>query len=180
MKGVFSILQEDGMKILVFSDSHGDIFNMKDALKRHRKAEVVIFCGDGHSDIQEIQRQFPDKMYLCVKGNCDWYCDFPLLATINLCGKKLLITHGHVQSVKDTFYRLLTLAKQEQADIAVFGHTHTRLTTVEDGILLVNPGSIGYHEEYSTIDIAESDGTITVSEYPYNQYGDVVVRPMPS
>ena len=49
------------MKILVFSDSHGNDHRMALAVKKHKTAEVIIFCGDGHRDIEDLQRTFPKK-----------------------------------------------------------------------------------------------------------------------
>ncbi len=163
------------MKLIAFSDSHGDHMPMLAALKKHPKTEVVIFCGDGHHDIREVQKAFPDKLYLTVKGNCDWYCEFASVQTITLCGKKLLITHGHLQRVKETMMRLAYLGHQEHADIVVFGHTHDQVTFLDSKMLMVNPGSIGYNGQYSTIDIEENTGKITVYEFPNSKYGPVTV-----
>lgn len=164
------------MKILVFSDSHSYTSEMSRVLRKTKGVDVVAFCGDGHKDLSQMQQKSPDKLYLAVKGNCDWYCDFAALQTITLCGKKLLLTHGHYQYVKQDLHHLLSLGHQEQADIILFGHTHHQLTTVEEGILLVNPGSIGYDNCYSLIDIDEPTGRIVVTEYPDNQFGPVIVN----
>lgn len=163
------------MKLIAFSDSHGDHMPMIQALRKHRNAEVVIFCGDGHNDIREVQKSFPDKMYLTVKGNCDWCCEFANVQTITLCGKKLLITHGHIQRVKESMMQLTYFGNQENADIVVFGHTHQQVTFLESKMILMNPGSIGYNEQYSTIDIDEKTGKITVNEFPHNKYGTFTV-----
>ena len=164
------------MKIIVFSDSHGSFDEMSRALRRHKGIDVVAFCGDGHRDILEIQKQFPDKAYLAVKGNCDWYCDFANLITITLCNKKILVCHGHMQGVKEGLNRLVYLGQQEKADIILFGHTHHQLTTAESGMLILNPGSIGYNSTYSIVDIDENSGTITANEYPNDKYGPVIIK----
>lgn len=164
------------MIILVFSDSHGSASEMNRIIRRNKSANVIAFCGDGHGDIEKLQAQYPEKQFYCVKGNCDWYCDFPSLLTVTLCGKKFVITHGHCQYVKQGTDHLVSLGRQENADIILFGHTHSQLTTVEDGILLVNPGSVGYHSEYTTIEIDEKTGRITVREFPDEQYGPVIIN----
>lgn len=164
------------MKILVFSDSHGHSQAMSSAIRRHKSAEVIVFCGDGHRDIAELQERMPDKMFLRVKGNCDWYCEDPLMMTFTLCDKKLLITHGHAQYVKEGLSRLIALGHQEKADILLFGHTHRQLTTADGNMLVMNPGSIGFDETYGMIEIDETTGKITANEYPDSQFGPVVIR----
>lgn len=164
------------MKILVFSDSHQDENKMRIAMIKHKKAKAVFFCGDGHSDIEEIQREFPDKKYFIVKGNCDWYCDYPSVIVTDLCGKKILLTHGHIHGVKESLSRLVFFGQQEKADIILFGHTHHQLTTAERGMLIMNPGSVGFGGYYGVIDIDEKSGKITAVEYPDSQYGPVVIN----
>ena len=48
-------------------------------------------------------------------------------------------------------------ARAKNADIALFGHTHRGLTRYEDGLYLMNPGSLtraGEHS-YGIIDITD-------------------------
>jgi predicted phosphodiesterase len=37
------------MKILVFSDTHGDVTKMERAIRSHSDAEVIIHCGESFS-----------------------------------------------------------------------------------------------------------------------------------
>lgn len=163
------------MKIIAVSDSHGSTSELADIIKKHRRAEVVLFCGDGHSDLAAVRASFPDKMFYAVKGNCDWYCDFPLVEEVTLCGKKILLTHGHMHGVKEGYYRICAFGHSQNADIVVFGHTHKQLTTVDGNMLLMNPGSVGYRGSYSIIEINEKTGRITVTEYPNSEFGPVVL-----
>ena len=156
------------MKIIAFSDSHGDHFNMEKALRKHSDAEAVIFCGDGHNDINDVMKHHPDKTFYCVKGNCDWCCQF--------AGKKILVTHGHVQRVKESLMQLTYLGEQEKADIVVFGHTHQQLTVFESNIILINPGSVGNAGQYTTIEINEATGETTVKEFPHSKFGIFTIK----
>ena len=63
------------MRILVLSDSHGDIYAMKKAIDAQPTAEAVIFLGDGYMDFEKCKPLFQDKRVYCVKGNNDFYCD---------------------------------------------------------------------------------------------------------
>ncbi len=163
------------MKIIVFSDSHGDLTVMRSALKKHRSCEIVIFCGDGCSDIQKLRLDFPDKAFFSVCGNCDWYCSEPNFQQIELAGKKIFFTHGHMFGVKQSCDRIINVGKQNGSDIILFGHTHKQMTSVEGGILLLNPGSAGYGGKYSIIEIDEKNGKIKATEYPDDDYGPVII-----
>ena len=164
------------MKIIAFSDSHGDHFNMEKALRKHSDAEAVIFCGDGHNDINDVMKHHPDKTFYCVKGNCDWCCQFANLVTFTIAGKKILVTHGHVQRVKESLMQLTYLGEQEKADIVVFGHTHQQLTVFESNIILINPGSVGNAGQYTTIEINEATGETTVKEFPHSKFGIFTIK----
>ncbi len=164
------------MKIIAFSDSHGDHLNMEKALRKHSDATAVIFCGDGHNDITALQKNHSDKTFYCVKGNNDWCCQFANLITVTLGGKKFIITHGHVQRVKESLMQITYLGQQENADIAVFGHTHQQLTVLESNIILINPGSVGYAGQYTTIEINEATGETTVKEFPHSKFGTFTVK----
>ncbi len=163
------------MKFLVFSDSHGDMAAMSSVMRKHRSAEVVMFCGDGCNDLAKLRMDHPDKAFFAVSGNCDWYCSEPNYQVLELAGKKIFITHGHMFGVKQSTERLINVGRQNGCDIVLFGHTHKQLTTVEGGMLVLNPGSIGYGGRYSIIEIDEKTGKIKATEYPDDDYGPVII-----
>lgn len=164
------------MKMIVFSDSHGDTTVMRSALKKHnRRTDVVAFCGDGWRDLAEIRNEFPDKAYFSVRGNCDWYCNEPLFQEFELAGKKIFMTHGHMFDVKMGSSHIVNYGRSNGYDILLFGHTHKQLTSVEGSMLLLNPGSVGHGGNYSIIEINEQTGKIKATEYPYNDFGPVIL-----
>ena len=163
------------MKFLVFSDSHGDMAAMSSVMRKHRSAEVVMFCGDGCNDLAKLRMDHPDKAFFAVSGNCDWYCSEPNIQEFEVAGKKIFMTHGHLFGVKQGTDRIISLARQNGYDIVLFGHTHKQLTSVEGGILLVNPGAVGYSDSYTIIDIDEITGKIKAVEYPDNDFGPVII-----
>lgn len=143
------------MRILVFSDSHGVYHDMRCVVKKHPEIDVIVFCGDGAEDIDEIRREFSQKAVIAVRGNRDFCTQNPNVETITLEGKKLFITHGHIYNVKYGLYNLACAAREAGADIAVFGHTHQPTEIYDDGLYLFNPGSImGYDGTYGIIDIS--------------------------
>lgn len=162
------------MKILVLSDSHGKTTELETAIRLNSAAEVVIFCGDGHSDIEDMRYIFPNKMFISVRGNCDWCYNAPDKEEITLCGKKIFITHGHIYDVKQGLSRITAYGHSINADIVLFGHTHQQIVTVDGSMLIMNPGSLGYSAEYGIIEIDDS-GKITAQEYPPYSLGKATI-----
>ena len=139
------------MKCLIFSDSHGRCDYIKKALRLHPDAEVVFFLGDGVGDLEEIKAQYPQKAFLAVYGNCDYYrilgsAPLDAVGEIQLLGKRIVYTHGHLFDVKFSLVALSQLAKARCADIVLFGHTHKaceQYIAEPHPHYLFNPGSIG-------------------------------------
>lgn len=156
------------MKCLCFSDSHGYTYYMKRALAAHPDCEVVFFLGDGLSDAEMLAMSDPTKSWLFVRGNCD-YRSFlsgekvEKVASITLMGKKIVYTHGDLYGAKYGSDGLLLLAERTDADIVLFGHTHSPFEkyfdTEKRGVYLFNPGSIG-----SDFASAPSYGVITLTD----------------
>ena len=89
------------MKILVFSDSHGNLSNLELILTQYREnTEYVIHLGDYDSDISEMKTPFPNYKYINISGNCDWGNFTPSEKFFSLRGKNFFITHGHKYRVK--------------------------------------------------------------------------------
>lgn len=130
------------MKILVFSDSHGNTTKMFHALEKHRDIELVFHCGDCTKDISEPQAIYPTRIFEAVRGNCDTFGAFPLEKNLQLAGKSILITHGHPYGVKSGMTTLISKGIQGKYDAIVFGHTHIPYVEWTNSFMLVNPGSI--------------------------------------
>lgn len=137
------------MKCLVFSDSHGNNSLISRALMKHPDAEVVFFLGDGLSDINDLASLDNERMWIAVKGNCDFSGIFmnrvaDKTEEITLMGKKIVATHGDLYNAKYGTEGLVSLAHSRGADIVLFGHTHIRHEEYVDGehpFYLFNPGS---------------------------------------
>ena len=56
----------------------------------------------------------------------------------------MLVTHGHYYFVSRNHDRLVEKAREDNCQIAMYGHTHTPVIEEEDGILVINPGSLTY------------------------------------
>ncbi|MCL2408975.1 MAG: metallophosphoesterase [Oscillospiraceae bacterium] len=130
------------MKILVISDSHGNTPACIQAV-RLINPELILHLGDYDSDCAAILREFPDIPIKAVKGNCDPTSNRPEALEFEAAGKKFFITHGHLHAVAATPNLIVAAAKSKNTDVALFGHTHNPCYEINDGTVLVNPGSIG-------------------------------------
>ena len=90
----------DTLKLVLFSDSHGNVANMADVV-RLEHPDRVLHMGDLARDAEELARQFPDIPVTYVPGNCDGRRpDLPDERRFTLEGCKILMTHGHTYHVK--------------------------------------------------------------------------------
>ncbi len=142
------------MKVLVCSDSHAGIINIRRMLDMHPDAEAVFFLGDGIADFYALKNRYPAIAFIAVKGNWDttygdMYNARPT-EEITLEGKRIFACHGHTYRVKDGLATLTQAARSRQADIVLFGHTHRRcemyIPAEKEGerpLYIINPGAIG-------------------------------------
>lgn len=147
------------MKILVFSDSHGESALMSNIISAMREEiDMVIFAGDCVSDFTDFQYIFPDKVFYCVKGNCDYGNHEPAERLIDAGEKKIFLTHGHMYGVKSGHMRIMEEAHRHGADICLYGHSHEPAIYIEQEVYFMCPGSISeprrvYYPTYGLIDI---------------------------
>lgn len=134
------------MKILVLSDSHAARSFMRLAVCAV-KPDAIIHLGDYYEDAEVIAQENPHIPVHQVPGNCDRFrCDpsLPLVLCYDVCGVRLYMTHGHLQAVKSSRYRLLAEARAMKAQAALYGHTHVPdCYRDEDGLWVLNPGTCG-------------------------------------
>ena len=130
------------MKVLICSDSHTRLDYFQKVMELE-KPELVIFAGDHSTDALDISLIYEEIPFKIVRGNTDFSdrkTEDELKFEIN--GKKVLLTHGHLQWVKSSLNELEIRAKEEEVDICIFGHTHRELEIEKDGILYLNPGAL--------------------------------------
>lgn len=130
------------MKVLICSDSHTRLNYFQEVMELE-KPELVIFAGDHSTDALDISLIYEEIPFKIVRGNTDFSdrkTDDEIKFEIN--GKKIFLTHGHLQRVKSSLNELEIRAKEEEVDICIFGHTHRELEIEKDGILYLNPGAL--------------------------------------
>lgn len=140
------------MRLLVLSDSHGDAAAVRLALARQPDVQNVFFLGDGIRDLAGIRPEAGRRNCFVVRGNNDFGCQEPLEALEELRGKRIFYTHGHTYQVKYGDGALRGAARSAGADIVLYGHTHRPVTDYEDGLYLMNPGSLR-DGAYGVVDI---------------------------
>ncbi len=161
------------MKILVFSDSHGRFHNMKKAIDLHPDAKYILHLGDGLADLDFIDT----KKHTVVKVNGNYEDAFSRninglpFALVEIENARIFMCHGHKYSVNYGMHNLYYTALENNADIALYGHTHIKHneympTEREKGLYLFNPGSISRPRDnvYSSYGIIEiQNGNILLS-----------------
>ena len=152
------------MKILVLSDSHGNIENMCHAVDLVRPCEI-LHLGDHIRDAEALRRQYPDLPLEAVPGNCDWGSCETGEKLLERGGVRILMMHGHTRRVKETAMDAVLAARQAGADILLFGHTHRSLVDRNGPLWIMNPGAAGdpFRASYGVITIA--DGRTDCSIY---------------
>lgn len=146
------------MKALIVSDSHGWTKQLHKIIERHQNdVDIIFHCGDS-----ELSNTAPELEGVhVVQGNCDLLGDFPTEIVKEVDGYRFFVCHGHLLNVKMTEMNLIYKARENEATIACFGHTHVPVAVMEDDLLIVNPGSIRQPRRYpvGTYAIIEADET---------------------
>lgn len=142
------------MRILVLSDSHGLLYEMKNAINAHPEADAVVFLGDGSRNFKECKELLEGKRVYQVDGNNDYYNTNPRNLTINEGGINIYLTHGHYEYVKSGLSKLLETARENSCTLALYGHTHVQQSDYVAGIYLFNPGAL-VSGKYGVVDITD-------------------------
>ena len=149
------------MRIIVFSDTHGNVAAAKQVFEINKNTcDHFIFLGDGLKELALMKELYPDKKVYCVSGNCDAPTCYSS-DVIEIFKTKIFMTHGHYLNVKESHDTLIQRAKEENAVMALYGHTHCRFYEYIDGIHVLNPGSAGCPRDfmpacYAYIDITDA------------------------
>jgi phosphoesterase, MJ0936 family len=151
------------MKLFFISDIHGSLYFLNKALERFKAEEAshIVILGDElyHGARNPLTRDYNPKAVaetlntyaakiIAVRGNCDSEVDemvlkFPMTSTYSSIlfeNKRLFLTHGHIFNDKK-------LPPLSSGDVFFFGHTHIPVAKKENGITIINPGSISLPKE---------------------------------
>ncbi len=131
------------MKILVISDTHGKISNLERLLERIRPIDLLLHLGDIENDKEQV-KQLAGCRVEAVSGNNDWLGRDPRELILELGRHRILMTHGHRFSVYYGTEQLKEHARENKADVVIYGHTHIPEMDLSGDIWVMNPGSISY------------------------------------
>ena len=135
------------MKILVISDSHGNIVNLKLALGFARKinAEAIIHCGDW-DNLRAVEEVLQSKIPVYgVLGNADIHQEIAKKLKLKaekfdekflkfeIDGREIGVVHNLVLSSK-----LLVIG----CDVVFCGHRHFKSEKIINGVKIVSPGAL--------------------------------------
>ncbi len=151
-------------KVLILSDSHG-LTDELTMIKERHQLEYMIHCGDS-----ELRFNAPELQgFYVIKGNCDNDHRFEEDLVMKIGGLTFFITHGHLYNVRPNLLNIAYKAKELEADIICYGHTHVAYAEQVGNQLFINPGSIrypkGYNEKTYVIMKWETFDNVTITFY---------------
>jgi len=139
-----------------------------EVVKRLRQQKVVSIIGNYDRKVlqvkekkEEWQKTKHPLKYLAFKWSYDqlskenrqYLTSLPEELKIEVEGRKILIVHGSPASIKEHLSsetqekRLKELAAMTKADIIICGHSHRPFNREVEGMMFINPGSVGRSEE---------------------------------
>jgi uncharacterized protein len=128
------------MKVIIISDSHGNIANLKNVLgfSQKIKADAIIHCGDW-TDIRAVETVLESKIPLySVLGNGDISEEmknkFEEFKEIEIDGVRIGVVHGP-REIKE---HLLN----KKFDIIFYGHIHSQDESEINDVRVVRPGAL--------------------------------------
>ena len=151
--------------LTIISDTHGtDGHRLRGrTLDAVRAADHVVHAGDFTTETVLDAVGTEATELTAVTGNNERRGvreRLPATATVEWKGLRFVVAHGHEHSETG----LAMLARQEDADGIVVGHSHRPEIADLDGTLLVNPGSYAdprrYRPAHAELDI--EDGPLRV------------------
>ncbi|GAA6427192.1 metallophosphoesterase family protein [Dielma fastidiosa] len=130
------------MKILVMSDSHGKNKVMDKVIEAHQNhVDLMLHCGD----IETPEDIYPQL--ITVRGNNDYYYDYPEAKIIKAEQHRILLIHGNQSYYGNRLQFLAKKALENTCDIVCYGHTHVASLDEVSGITLLNPGSLWHSRD---------------------------------
>ena len=133
---------------VIVSDSHRNRAALDGLDGVFSECDYIVHLGDLSSDGGYVRGKYHDKT-IVINGNCDLDKLGDDEKVIEVEGVKIFMCHGHRYSVKQTFSRLAEAAKERGCTVALYGHTHTADVREEDGVKLINPGTLSRYSAQS-------------------------------
>ena len=140
----------DNKKLLVLSDTHGSVTILKtvltwanDRMPPNDTICAAAFLGDGISDLRPAVDAAGFSCNWAIVGGNNDYGHSSEAAIFDFNDHRFFMCHGHRYNLYGGYHSLIAAARNNGADAVLFGHIHVPIVKNENGILLVNPGSLG-------------------------------------
>lgn len=128
------------MRILIVSDTHGDIDFFNEVITKEGRFDMVLHCGDGSGESDYFEKRADCPVY-AVKGNCDIFSHESNTRIVTVAGKRLYMEHG-VRICNYEKIEFDRFASDNKVDAIIYGHTHRQRIEKTDKVFIVNPGSL--------------------------------------
>lgn len=147
------------MKVLILSDSHGDVEIMLQIIEKE-KPDAMIHLGDGKADVEKVREDYPKMPIYNVPGNVDSSRPYEQWIKVEeIQGMRFVLVHGHLminetKQPKQTDEnrisarnKMLLLIDEHEADILLHGHSHEAFMHRTKGLSgkvcwMMNPGCV--------------------------------------
>jgi putative phosphoesterase len=161
------------MKIAVMSDTHDNIWSLREALVHLASADVIIHCGDLCSPfvIKQLGEAVGEKPVHVVWGNNDG--DQYMLSKVGAAFTNIQF-HGQLAELEVDALRIAInhypeiargLAESGKYGLVFYGHNHKKHEEWVDDCLLINPGEVmGLHGHRSLALVDTHDRAVTSIE----------------
>ncbi len=137
-------------RIAVFSDTHGNSRDIRDAVRHNGPFNMLVHLGDGVGDGESVAAE-AGIVFRGVGGNEDHFRLMTMPAEdvfrvgpwtfFAVHGHQMEINPYHPESLWNRHLKEMALwARRKGAHIFLFGHTHKPMLRKEDGIFICNPG----------------------------------------
>ena len=121
------------MKIVVVSDTHGDLSLLRKVALLNQDATYFYHLGD-----YEVPTYLLSP-FTFVKGNCDFLSDAPTSLDFTIdYDLKVHLEHGN----RINFLDFENYVKRKNCNIFLYGHTHKKDTRKIKDTFVFNPGSL--------------------------------------
>lgn len=138
------------MKFAIIADVHDNLPNLAQCLGwcKREGIKTLICCGDlANADTVDFLASHFDGLIHLLMGNCDNYDEAVVNRHHNIKfhdrkGGKLAVGPVRVGFCHEP-YHIKHLFHQAKFDLVFYGHTHKPWESEENGVRLVNPGTLG-------------------------------------
>lgn len=148
------------MKIVVVSDTHGNMSFIDKITKMHKDADLFLHAGDSCLDADSL------LPFISVAGNCDEYISV-FSRIFDVENHRIYLMHG--SGAYHTPEELVRICKGNMCDIIIYGHSHIPFYEYYDGVYMLNPGSPIYprggHPTYAVMEISGDKLNVEIIKY---------------